>query len=61
MEVVARRRTVALPIPLRQAQIDVQGLSRVAAVNVCSAKAQKAYDEMNCVPGEEGVFVLIYT
>jgi hypothetical protein len=50
-EGVAKRRPVVLRASLGQAQSNVQGRCRVATASSC-AKAQDAYDELNCVNGE---------
>jgi hypothetical protein len=41
-----------LPAPLGQAQSDVQGCRRVATASSSCAKAQDAYDNLNCIDGE---------
>ncbi|KAJ4437271.1 hypothetical protein ANN_17408 [Periplaneta americana] len=48
-EGVAKQRPVALQVPLGQGWSDVQGRCRVATANSSYAKAQDAYDELNCV------------
>ncbi|KAJ4426535.1 hypothetical protein ANN_27349 [Periplaneta americana] len=47
-EDVAKQRPVALQDPLGQGWSDVQGRFRVATANSSYAKAQDAYDELNC-------------
>jgi hypothetical protein len=42
-----------LPAPLGQEQSDVQGRCRVATASSSCAKAQGAYNELNCVHGEK--------
>ena len=46
------KRPADLPIPLGQAQTDIQGRCRAATANSCYAKVQDAYDELNRVEGE---------
>jgi hypothetical protein len=52
MEGVAKRSAVVLPAPLGQAQSDVQGC-RVETASSSCVKAQGAYDELNCIDGED--------
>lgn len=54
-EGVAKQRPVALQVPLGQGWSDVQGRCRVATANSSYAKAQDAYDELNCVNGQESL------
>ncbi|KAJ4431446.1 hypothetical protein ANN_20044 [Periplaneta americana] len=53
-EGVAKQRPVALQVPLGQGWSDVQGRCRVATA-ILYAKAQDAYDELNCVNGQESL------
>ncbi|KAJ4451510.1 hypothetical protein ANN_02974 [Periplaneta americana] len=50
-ESVAKRRPVALQVPLGQGQSKLQGRCHVATANSSYAKAQDAYDELNHVNG----------
>ncbi|KAJ4425454.1 hypothetical protein ANN_28070 [Periplaneta americana] len=54
-EGVAKQRPVTLQVPLGQGWSDVQGRCRVATVNSSYAKAQDAYDELNCLNGQESL------
>jgi hypothetical protein len=49
---VAKQGPIILPAPLGQAQSDVQGCCHVATASSSCAKAQDAYDELNCVDNE---------
>ncbi|KAJ4426414.1 hypothetical protein ANN_27228 [Periplaneta americana] len=54
-ESVAKQRPVALQVPLGQGWSDVQGRCRVATANSSYAKAQDAFDELNCLNGQESL------